>query len=104
MNVLEFFTDEQIGRIIKQQRIYLNMTQAELGERLGVQAAAVQKWESGKVKNIKRSVLRDLSIELKLNPAILIGIPIKGFFHNPYTKDELNEIKNFMEQIIKNRK
>lgn len=70
---MEFLTDGEIGQIIKHTRIYNNLTQAELGERLGVQAAAVQKWESGKVKNIKRSLLQKLSVELKINPAVLIG-------------------------------
>lgn len=74
---IEFYTDEEIGQIIKRQRIHKNLTQSELGERLGVQAAAVQKWESGKVTNIKRNILRNLSIELDLNPSVLIGIPAK---------------------------
>lgn len=71
---MDFYTDEEIGRIIKNTRISLNLTQATLGEKVGVQPAAVQKWESGKVKNIKRSILRQLAVELKINPAILIGI------------------------------
>lgn len=71
---MEFYSDEEIGAIIKQRRIRKNMTQRELGERLGVQPAAVQKWESGKVTNIKRNILRELSVELGLNPATLIGM------------------------------
>lgn len=71
---MDFYTDEEIGRIIKNARISLDLTQATLGERLGVQPAAVQKWESGKVTNIKRSILRQLALVLKISPAILIGI------------------------------
>lgn len=71
---MDFYTDEEIGRIIKNARISLDLTQATLGERLGVQPAAVQKWESGKVTNIKRSILRQLALELKISPAVLIGI------------------------------
>lgn len=76
---MDFLTDDQIGSLIKKHRILRNLTQGELGELVGVQAAAVQKWESGKVKNIKRSVLRDLSIVLKINPSLLIGIPTEEF-------------------------
>lgn len=71
---MNFYTDEEIGMIIKNARISLDMTQRVLGEKLGVQPAAVQKWESGKVMNIKRSVLRQLALELKISPAVLIGI------------------------------
>ena len=46
---MEYLSDKEIGYIIKRARMLRNLTQAELGERLGVQAAAVQKWESGKV-------------------------------------------------------
>lgn len=71
---MDFYTDEEIGRIIKNARISLDLTQVTLGDRLGVQPAAVQKWESGKVTNIKRSILRQLALELKISPAVLIGI------------------------------
>ena len=71
---MDFYTDEEIGTIIKNKRISLDMTQRVLGEKLGVQPAAVQKWESGKVMNIKRSVLRQLALELRISPTVLIGI------------------------------
>ena len=48
---MEYLSDKEIGYIIKRARMLRNLTQAELGERLGVQAAAVQKWESGKVEH-----------------------------------------------------
>jgi transcriptional regulator with XRE-family HTH domain len=83
---MEYLTDEQIGKIIKQYRISLDLTQGELGELIGVQAAAVQKWESGKVKNIKRSILRDLSRILKINPALLIGIATKELIEDEKSK------------------
>lgn len=73
---MEFLTDEEIGQAIKSARIRKNMTQGELGERLGVQAAAVQKWESGKVKNIKRNLIQKLVVELNINPAVLIGFKL----------------------------
>lgn len=69
-----YYTDEEIGLIIRKKRQNRNLTQRELGEMIGVQPAAVQKWESGAVKNIKRSVLRQLSITLNISPAVLIGI------------------------------
>ena len=42
-----------VGEKIKKYRLEKGMTQEELGKYLGVVKAAVQKYESGKVKNLK---------------------------------------------------
>ena len=36
---MDLYTDEEIIKIIKRMRVYKNLMQGELGERLGVQAA-----------------------------------------------------------------
>lgn len=100
---MDYLTDEQIGKLIKKHRVYENLTQGELGELVGVQAAAVQKWESGKVKNIKRSVLRDLAKVLKINPSLLIGIPTEDFYLSDLTDNEVKEIRTYIYDVIKKR-
>ena len=72
--MMEFYTDKEIGLIIRRHRQSRNLTQKELGELMGVQKSAVQKWESGMVKNIKRSTLQQLSVILGISPVTLIGI------------------------------
>lgn len=62
-----------IGEKIKTARIAKGMTQAELGELLGVQKSAVAKYEKGRVVNIKRSTLKKMSDILGLHPAELIS-------------------------------
>ncbi len=62
-----------IGKYIKQLRNEKGLTQEELGKRLGVQKAAVQKWESGAVKNLKRETLKKLSEIFDVSPAAFIG-------------------------------
>lgn len=62
----------KIGDKIRNARINKDMSQEELGARLGVKKAAVSKWENGTVSNIKRSVLRQLADILELDPAELI--------------------------------
>lgn len=71
---MEFYSDEEIGIIIRQCRKNCGFTQEQLGIIVGVQKSAVQKWESGKVKNIKRSTLQVLAVTLRIKPTILIGI------------------------------
>jgi len=62
-----------VGEIIKQARIQKGMTQEELAEKVGVKKSAVAKWENGRVSEIKRSNLKNLSDALGLNPNQLLG-------------------------------
>lgn len=60
------------GEKIKAARLSKGMTQAELGELLGVQKSAIAKYESGRVVNIKRSTLKKISDILGIRPSELI--------------------------------
>ena len=62
----------KIGDRIKSARIAKRMTQEELGRAVGVQKAAIGKYESGRVVNIKRSTLKKLSDVLCIPPEELI--------------------------------
>lgn len=67
----------EIGTKIKNARLAKGMTQAELGEIVGVQKSAIAKYESGRVVNIKRSTLQKLALALDLKGSDLIS-DIKG--------------------------
>jgi repressor LexA len=62
-----------MGEIIKNNRNKLNLSQEELGARLGVNKAAVQKWESGRVENIKRKTIQKLSGLFGITPSEVMG-------------------------------
>lgn len=61
-----------IGKKIREARMAKGLTQAELGEILGVQKSAIAKYESGRVVNIKRSTLKKISDILGIRPSELI--------------------------------
>lgn len=61
-----------IGALIKKLRIEHDLSQEELGSMLGVQRAAVQKWESGKVKNLKRNTIKKLSEIFNVSPSSFV--------------------------------
>ena len=42
---------------IKERRLLIGLTQEELAQRLGLQKSAIAKYENGRVKNIKRSII-----------------------------------------------
>lgn len=61
------------GERIKTLRKENNLTQEELGAKIGVQKAAIQKYEKGTVKNIKRDSLIKLAQCLDTTPEYLLG-------------------------------
>ncbi len=64
------------GEYIKKLRNEFGYTQEELGKMLGVKRAAVNKWENGTVKNIKKEILKKLSE--------IFNVPISSFFSEEY--------------------
>ena len=66
-----------IGSYIKKLRTENGYSQEELGALLGVQRAAVQKWECGTVKNLKRDTIKKLSE--------IFNVPPSSFIDDEYT-------------------
>ena len=57
-----------IGEKIKMLRKSAKMTQAELAEKLGVRDAAVAKYETGRVTNLKRETIAKLAEIFDVSP------------------------------------
>ncbi len=62
----------KVGDYIKSLRKSKGLTQEELGNMIGVKKAAVQKWESGMVQNLKRNTIKQLSDIFEVSPASFI--------------------------------
>lgn len=62
------------GERIRQLRIQHQMTQEELGAKVGVQKAAIYKYENGLIVNLKRSTLEKLAIVLETTTTYLMGL------------------------------
>ncbi len=67
---------EVMGKRIKEKRLALDLTQDELGKLIGVQRAAINKYESGQVENMKRSVIKELSKLFNVDPNWLMAFDI----------------------------
>lgn len=65
--------DNTMGERIRQKRLEHNMTMEELGAKLNVQKAAINKWENGSVENIKRSSIKKMAEMFECSPAWLMG-------------------------------
>ena len=63
----------EMAERIKERRKAMGYTQTELGEKLGLQASAIAKYENGRVENIKRSTIADMAEVLGCSPSYLMG-------------------------------
>lgn len=64
---------DPIGKKIKQLRKQLDMTQEELGQKVGVTKATINKYETGIVVNLRRPTIEKLAKALEVSPAYLMG-------------------------------
>ena len=62
------------GEKIKELRELYGMTQEELAEKLGLKKAAVNKYETGRVVNLKRSTIEKLCEIFNITPQELMGM------------------------------
>ena len=60
--------------ILKQQRIAHGYTQEELGKMVGLQKAAIYKYENGLLTYPKRSLIQKLAEIFGVSPAYMMGI------------------------------
>lgn len=78
------------GERIKQLRKELNLTQEDIGNALGIQKAAIQKYEKGTVKNIKRENLIKLAKLLHTTPEYILGWELPDNMYPATTEDFVN--------------
>lgn len=72
-----------VGELIRQKRTELNMTQEQLGNLLGVNRAAINKWETGRVTNLKRETIKKLSEIFQISPALLVEPEVSAYPDSP---------------------
>lgn len=61
------------GTRIKYLRQLTNMSQEELGRRVGVQRAAIQKYEKGTVENIPLKTIEKIATVFNVSPTYIVG-------------------------------
>lgn len=93
--------DENVGKRIKERREELNISVADLAERLSMSKATIHRYENGEIKNIKVPVAMAIAHELKVSAAWLLG---KTEHKQQYESQELavryKEITNVVQDLI----
>lgn len=85
---------------IKMLRIQKKLSQEELGNLVGLQKAAINKYETGRVVNIKKSMLQKLASALDVSPADLLDDQDESSLsihavHSSLTPDESSLLDDF---------
>lgn len=62
-----------LGTRIKELRTLAGMSQEELGKRVGVQRAAINKYEKGTVENIPIKTIENIAKVFDVSPTYLVG-------------------------------
>lgn len=65
--------DVAISETIRKRRDELDLTLLDIAKKVGVSEATIQRYESGKIKNIRQDKIVKLAAVLKLTPAELLG-------------------------------
>lgn len=64
---------DDMGMRIRARRKDIGMTQEELGKKIGVTKATINKYETGVVINMKRPTVEKIAIALDVDPGYLMG-------------------------------
>lgn len=79
--------------LVNKRREQLGLTMEELGTKVGVSKATIQRWESGEIKNVRRDKIAKLANALETTPAYLMG------WENESDNIEENTDKNFTDPV-----
>ena len=83
---------------LKQRRIELNLTMAEVANKVGVSEATISRWESGDIANMRRDKIVLLSKALQVSPSFIMGL--EDSTHN--TQEPDNELSGVYFSLAKN--
>lgn len=83
-----------VGDRIKQRRLDLGMTQAELAKRCGTTYQAISKYENNLINDIPRKKLAIIADALDCSPAFLLGFPDEPQVEE--ARDELKEAQHIL--------
>lgn len=90
-----------IGKIIKKNRLELNLTLDDVAKAVGVSKSTVQRWESGQINNMRRDRIDSLSKILQISPLIFVDAnednhkkdsPAPNYYLDPETAEMAEEL------------
>ncbi len=97
-----------INHFIHSRRQELHLTLQNIADFVGVGKGTVQKWESGQIKDMRRSNIAQLAKILNVSPALLLKDEITEIIpynqDNSLTEQESKHLKNYRKLNDNNKK
>lgn len=109
-------TSMTMGEKIYALRKEKDMTLTELGDKVGVAASTVRKWEKGFIENVRRDKIKSLADALDTTPGYLMGWDepeeevkpklrsVARLEEIDITEEEDEDIRDYIELILTKRK
>ena len=85
---------------VRDRRIELNMTMEDLGNMIGVQRSAINKYEKGQIKNVSFEMFMKLTDALNVAPGYLMDVENVGV-NGPVVPDPRKYVTDSMQSIKK---
>lgn len=81
----------EIKDILKQRRLELSLTMADVAKAVGVSEATVCRWESGYISNMRQNRIAELAKVLQLKPSVIMGWEEQEAFteYNPFVNEKI---------------
>lgn len=99
---------ETMGNRLKRLRVENHLTQEDVGKIIGVQKAAVNKYEKGNVENIKRESVIKLAHLYKVNPSYILCFnePSEAAYwaYRRLDEEDQSEIYDKINRMLKSEK
>ena len=84
-----------IGNKIRELRMISRMSQEALGKRIGLQRAAINKYEKGTVENVPIKTIEKMADVFEVSPSYIVGWNIEGRDPLAFEVKVLQGVKSF---------
>ena len=92
-----------VGKLLKDRRNELALTQRQVANQVGVTEATVSRWESGDIDNMRRDKIASCANALRVSPLLIMGIDDAEHFYKPVNSDELELLDDYREVNAEDR-
>lgn len=90
---MENLNYKEIGSKIRHRRKSLNLTQAQLADKVGLTESSISRYESGKISTMPTSTINKICSVLNIKPSELLGLTAENSFEYDL-KDILHSIED----------
>ena len=80
--------NKEVGIRLYSKRKHLNLTRAELGEKIGLHESTIKRYEDGEIKSLDIEKIKEFATALETTPAYLIGWSDDNPNYNFYASPE----------------